>query len=60
MYRNIFSLQMLLYYLELSLNDFAPLVTAVPGQFNYTGGKTSILCHLYSRDIWLEVYHCAF
>ena len=46
---------MFLYYLEISLNDCAPLVTAVPGQFNYTGCKTSIICHLYSEVIWLEV-----
>lgn len=46
---------MFLYYLELSVNDFTQLVTPVPGQFNYTGCKTSIIYHLYSGVIWLEV-----
>jgi len=60
MYRNIFFLQMFLYYLEVSLNNCALLVNAVPVQFNYTGCKSSIKCHLYSGVIWLEVYYCAF
>ena len=55
MYRNIFSLQMFLSYLELSLSDCAPLVTEVPGQFNYTGCKTSIICHMYSGFIFITV-----
>jgi len=46
MYRNIFSLQMFLYP-EISLNDCAPLVTAVPGKFNYTGCKTSIMSFVF-------------